>query len=128
MAVILPDYKFYVFLRSDLDSMNTGKAAAQVSHAASDFAAKCMHTDEYKAWCEDRTFGTAIVKDGGNLKNLPRLEEFNILGSGMIHDPSYPIRDGKVTHLIPLDTCYWLFTDSSWPGVYEELYKYKLYD
>jgi hypothetical protein len=27
----------------------------------------------------------------------------------VIHDPTYPITDGSVTHVIPLDTCAYIF-------------------
>ncbi len=31
------------------------------------------------------------------------------LPCGVVHDPTYPLADGDVTHLIPLDTCGWAF-------------------
>ena len=94
MSSISPksDPRLYVFLRSDLESMTVGKAAAQVSHAASQlawqFRSKTVpepFLELYRQWevsaVEEAAefgkiglnglsncagFGTAIVKDGGS--------------------------------------------------------------
>lgn len=84
----------YVWLRSDLASMNTGKACAQVAHAASQAAAliyrgkinsdqvrESYHDWEDAAQSEARKdskypitafqgFGTTIVLDGGTLEQM----------------------------------------------------------
>jgi hypothetical protein len=35
-------------------------------------------------------------------------EKLNYI-AGIIHDPTYPLRDGMITHLIPLDTMGFVF-------------------
>lgn len=140
-------YKLFVFIRSDLESMTPGKAAAQVAHAASQVAYRAKKStdhdfiDEYDLWensalpagvsasgSEYAGFGTTIVLDGGGLEDLdrridPELEKLGlpspdpeffslgVLASGIVKDPSYPIRDGLVTHGIDIRTCFWIFDD-----------------
>jgi len=41
------------------------------------------------------------------LENIARLNLPVV--AGWVHDPTYPIRDGEVTHLIPLNTCAFVF-------------------
>jgi peptidyl-tRNA hydrolase len=134
-------YKLYVFLRSDLESLTPGKAAAQVAHAASQCADRYKHektagvkylAEFYKEWCGDRGFGTTIVLDAGtfdrqdilcvspNAQNVD-ISRFSIgddiytdnicINGSMVTDTSYPLRDGKVTHELQLHTCYWAFLD-----------------
>lgn len=142
--------KLFVFLRSDLESMSAGKACAQVAHAASQAAwtVKCRQLDTdldlaYESWeATARGFGTTIVLDGGSLETrglaskpweveavtLEKTIKDVGLASGIVHDPSYPVRDGGVTHLIPLDTCFWIFGDpDDDPALATFLSNYSLY-
>lgn len=123
----------YILMRSDMASLNPGKAMAQATHAANECVflirkwAKAAEEkgknyqkyDHFKkmqkmleSWEEDRGFGTCIVLDIGSEANL---QEFVAaagtagLRAGITHDPSYPVRDGDVTHLIPVDTCGFVF-------------------
>lgn len=125
-------YKLYVFARSDLDSMTPGKLAAQVAHAASQAARDAYASGEsslaavaYSEWEKSANgFGTTIVKDGESLGDIvyteavagnlvpTALDYADPLMTGVVHDPSYPVRDGEHIHLIPLDTCYWAFEDT----------------
>lgn len=128
----------YVWIRSDLESMNTGKACAQVAHAASQ-AAHLMHggfatkkqNESYKKWensAEDEGktlgisssftygFGTTIVLDGGSgneledvYNNLRNIPKTFVELCGKIVDPSYPVRDGSQTWTVPATTCVWAF-------------------
>lgn len=112
--------------------MTVGKACAQVAHAASQCARDIGHMDYYQKWeresYEDDQifddsmtgFGTTIVLDGGSFKDdgTDGPPEYiksalnNDEGSyGTVLDVTYPIRDRKKTHLIPLVTCYWIFVD-----------------
>lgn len=121
MAFDIPPPILYILMRTDLDSLNPGKAMAQACHAAN--CAVSHASGHILSEWQDQTpqdFGTTIVLDGGTIENIRALiDEIDAKGSldvstqtytGVIHDPTYPIRDGAVTHLIPLDTCGYVFT------------------
>lgn len=111
------DVRLYVLMRTDLASMNPGKACAQATHAAN----QCVYAirkggDPWlrsllAAWEEDRGFGTCIVLASNGRDMVKRVQRMNGLGihAGIAHDPSYPLKDGGVLHLIPLDTCAYVF-------------------
>lgn len=126
--------KLYILMRSDLESMNAGKAIAQGAHAAHVFArtmnlqkqamtelqasdpANIMARalDNFREWetQAEQGYGTVITLDagtGGNMEYLCRSAEKHDIVAGIVTDPTYPIKDGKVTHLIPLNTCGWIF-------------------
>ena len=127
----------YILMRTDLESMNPGKAVAQGVHAGHQF----VHTVEL---CRDEIAGVAI--DGGpedrapeKYQNIKMYDHWSTrtdagfgtticldvdddilhrvvdagktmgMFAGVTHDPSYPLRDGAVTHFIPLDTCGYIF-------------------
>jgi peptidyl-tRNA hydrolase len=108
----------YILMRTDMASMNPGKAVAQGSHATNLFENAMKHGTRsdlqkqmFEHWKGDRGFGTAITLsvDGSQLqqKLLAAAQEGYV--TGVCHDPTYPLRDGSVTHLIPLDTCGYVF-------------------
>ena len=144
MPMNLPDPKqpyLYILMRSDLDSLNTGKAVAQGAHAANQFSYD-MHqlqdaipddsdimtgplaTPEndrlrllFEQW-ESSTpqgFGVTICLDviGYQLPLVVEAAKRMNCAAGVTHDPSYPLLDGKVLHLLPLDTCGYVFGDKS---------------
>ena len=121
----------YILIRNDLDSMNMGKAAAQASHASNAFVQR-FHEEAQKNtlnctsrfslthevfynWqnTTDQGFGTVLVLEA----NIEKIREVtsNMYNSGylaeIVHDPTYPIKDGFVTHRIPLDTCAYVFVE-----------------
>lgn len=138
------DFRLYILSRTDMDSMNPGKAVAQGAHAANQFVYN-------HAWRPDRTqaagieewersafeetyasykareasgdlrpgerppepggFGVTICLgvDEGQLRGAVSMAKLAGFPAGITHDPSYPIRDGQVTHLIPLDTGGYIF-------------------
>lgn len=113
------EYALHIIMRNDVESLNPGKAMAQASHAYGAlkkhirFAIKLQ--EEYLSWLEQtpQEFGTTIVKAGnyGAINRvLAKSERFypNVL-SGWVLDPTYPVRDGAITHLIPLETCAYFF-------------------
>lgn len=131
MAEVKKHPVFYLIMRGDLDSMNAGKAMAQATHAMAHCELKMSKMRPqspirklYEQWKKETNqgFGTALVLDG-TPEQFDRAVEMveqdggrSIIGYdpfmfGTLHDPSYPLRDGKVTHLIPLDTCCWAFCD-----------------
>lgn len=125
----------YILMRTDLDSLNDypGKAVAQGSHATSLFEKRCVaieaETFACAGICElfrewngqsvgnglSRGFGTTITKGAANASEIKRLvdeaERTNGVIGGVMEDPSYPVRDGSMTHLIPLVSCGYLFGD-----------------
>ncbi len=103
----------YILMRTDLDSMNPGKAMAQASHASNQFVAtlpKDAH-DIYDEWLQCNGFGTVLVLGVNEAQMRTSVAVANALDlvSDVVHDPTYPLRDGDSTHLIPLDTCAFVF-------------------
>ena len=126
----------YILMRSDLDSLNPGKAVAQGAHAANQCAfmmRKLADTTDDDAtdqeskrnrrslrlWRQWETstrqgFGVTICLDVPNdttLRSVVDAAQSMGLSAGVTHDPSYPLLDGRFLHLIPLDTCGYVFGD-----------------
>jgi hypothetical protein len=123
----------YILMRNDLASLNSGKAMAQAVHAGnaveSHFelemqiaSASSNPVEKEKAselsaafhhWKRQTSqgFGTTIVLGGSMAKIKTDIEwlKRNDFLAGVVHDPTYPLQDGSVTHLIPLDTCAYVF-------------------
>lgn len=57
------DLRLYILMRNDLESMSTGRAAAQASHAANAFIYKFGKRKNVQEWQKQTSqgFGTAIV-------------------------------------------------------------------
>jgi peptidyl-tRNA hydrolase len=105
----------YILMRNDMDSMNPGKAMAQASHASNQFVAtlpKDAH-DIYNEWLQCNGFGTVLVLEVTEAQMRTSVAVANALDlvSGVVHDPTYPLRDGDTTHFIPVDTCAFIFGD-----------------
>lgn len=103
----------YILMRTDLDSMNPGKAMAQAIHASNQFVAtlpKDAH-DIYNEWLQCNGFGTVLVLGVTEVQMRTSVAVANALDlvSDVVHDPTYPLRDGDSTHFIPLDTCAFVF-------------------
>lgn len=109
----------YLLMRTDMKSMNPGKAMAQAHHAGTDFMmnGRVTGTEEGDAlleeWMGPGTFGyvyvlSAVEKD---LKGIEACISGNEIDKyyGQVCDRTYPIRDGEVTHYLPTITCAWLF-------------------
>lgn len=114
----------YVLARNDLDSLNPGKLAAQVNHAGTKFVYDAFKNDiddskteldiMFKSWIESANgFGTCIVLEApiDKIEGLDKNPLFppSTTMIGVVKDPSYPVRDGAITHLIPLTTCAYVF-------------------
>lgn len=107
----------YILMRTDLSSMNPGKGMAQAAHAANAFmrqAPTALNLTESVSDWENATsqgFGTTIVL-GGNIKKIEdtvkTAKSFGLIAD-LVRDPSYPVRDGEVIHLIDLITCAYVF-------------------
>ena len=103
----------YILMRNDMDSMNPGKAMAQASHASNQFVAT-LPTDAYdiyNEWLQCNGFGTVLVLEvtEAQMRTSVAVADALDLVSGIVHDPTYPLRDGASTHFIPVDTCAFVF-------------------
>lgn len=114
----------YILIRNDLESMNPGKAMAQASHASNAFARhmnrKLTDDDDKKLYVKwenetEQGFGTVFVLAVNESQMRTAAEIADTLGyiSGVVHDPTYPLRDGDFCHSIPLDTCAYVFGDKN---------------
>lgn len=111
----MTEVRLYVLMRTELQSMNPGKACAQAAHAANQcvFEARELGGNAtailLAKWegQSGRGFGTTITLGVNETVMRERISLAKMAGlhAGIVHDPSYPIRDGEVTHLLPLDTC-----------------------
>jgi hypothetical protein len=111
----------YILMRTDMASLNPGKAVAQGTHATNLFERdiRVLRKDfpnapnvlAYDAWTADRGFGTAITLsvNGTQLETLTaQAVEMGCI-SGLCTDPTYPLRDGDVVHLLNINTCSYIF-------------------
>lgn len=108
----------YILMRTDLDSMNPGKAMAQANHAYGAMK-KAVRSNTvlqplYHKWIDqtEQEFGTTLVLGGSEAKIENALSKagypYDVI-AGWVHDPSYPITDGAVVHHLPLNTCAFVF-------------------
>lgn len=119
------DLRFYVLMRTDMISMNAGKGHAQSAHAQ-----KAADTDiiknqvfgadrrtQYAIWeaMTPQGFGTTITLsvNAQQMYGVVSLMKAAGIPAGIVHDPTYPLVDGDVVHLIPVDTCGYVFGDKS---------------
>lgn len=125
----------FILMRDELNSFSSGKKMAQAAHAGNAFETAFeaeMHkarlenkldhsnptkeTDLYTSFWEWKRqtlqgFGTTIVLGASMAQIRTDVECLGRAGflTEIIHDPTYPLVDGSVTHLIPLDTCAYVF-------------------
>lgn len=122
----------YILMRTDMASMNSGKAQAQAAHAANVF----MHRhgpreiEGYAQWTGDENVfgfpeeepdsliqskgaGTTITLAVGSereLREIVMAAREDGFAAALYEDKTYPVRDGAVTHLIPVVTCGYVFS------------------
>ena len=114
-----PEVYMYILMRTDLASMNPGKAVAQGAHAANACVAAARTSDDKKlrddlaAWeaQTEQSFGVTISLGTDEQRMRAAVKMARALGmhAQVCHDPTYPLIDGQVCHLIPLDTCAYVF-------------------
>jgi peptidyl-tRNA hydrolase len=120
----LKDYRVYAIIRDDVRSLveDSGKPAAQAMHAQS-ASMKRVYCDKqwgeewanlYNDWLNQciGDFGTVIVLKAPIEDIYALSSNVNTIPCGLIHDPTFPILDGKVGTTMPLDTCAWMFGDA----------------
>lgn len=123
------DPALYIIMRTDMASLNPGKAMAQAAHASNafiwDYRERVFDAHSgvnlinlVEMWQNEtkQGFGTTIVLGGFMSDISDTLLEIEKMGipdniSGLVYDPTYPIRDGDVTHLIGIHTCAYVFCD-----------------
>lgn len=118
----------YILMRNDLASMVPGKGMAQSAHASSAFAedmklikVEIKLAELYKLWLatSDQGFGTVLTLGVNEVEMRATVKVVHALDADVvadiIHDPSYPLKDGDFTHYIPLDTCAYVFGDKNDP-------------
>ncbi len=112
------DSRLYILMRTDLASMNAGKGMAQAAHAANAFQKaagdEANGGGTYHEWFNQtpQGFGTTItlaMSGHAELYDMVSVAKGHGYLAGLVHDPSYPVRDGAVTHLLPIDTCGYIF-------------------
>ena len=119
------DATLYILMRDDMTSLRgvPGKGMAQAAHAANYFiSAMDYHPDMDMrrgaiGWaCQtEQQFGTTIVlavSDENQLTYVTDAARGMGFPTGVVIDPTYPVRDGAVTHLLPVKTCGSVFTPS----------------
>ena len=125
------DYVLYLFMRNDMSSLNAGKACAQAHHAACRLLQAFGTRNDVMKWQNQTSYGygtvlvfaadidtiQAICTSSGSRSALP---------SGLMHDPTYPVRDGQVTHLIPLVTCGYVLAPKDYAYIRQALDEYRL--
>lgn len=117
-----------ILMRKDLASMTGGRAAAQASHATSRFtciaeasispgsdAVPAEPIPGYSDWklSTNQNFGTAIVigVTGYELEYYNEFATREGYEAEVIIDPTYPLKDGDVYHLISIPTCGYIFVN-----------------
>lgn len=125
-----PKPYLYILMRNDLQSMNAGKAVAQGTHAANQMVYEARKNYGAKAqfdaidnptvttaytlgvWeSEANGFGTCITLsvDDKQMREAVAAAQNDGVHAGICHDPTYPLLDGKTLHLLPVDTCAYIF-------------------
>ena len=126
----------YILGRTDLESMNPGKLAAQASHASNAFRHEWGHESVwnaglYKMWHTQTTqgFGTVLVLgvNEEQMQTAVKVAHALNFACGIVHDPTYPVRDGECAHFIPLDTCGYVFGNKNDPMLKSLLGHFELY-
>ena len=112
----------FIFMKNDIDSLNPGKVAAQASHATSQLHETVNTNNEaFVQWCKEADhFGTAYVYgiESDRFEMILEImkaekKQLHIEYWGVVHDPTYPIKDGAHSFVIPFDTCFWVFVKDS---------------
>jgi peptidyl-tRNA hydrolase len=118
----------YVLMRTDVPDFVPGKAMAQANHAGTQFIGRALSRSakdygfeqQFLEWYgEARGFGTCIVLGVTHMQMITRTAIAHHLGlvADTIHDPTYPIRDGHLMQVIPVDTCAYVFGRKSRAGL-----------
>lgn len=118
----------YILMRNDMSSMNPGKAVAQGAHATNAFVSQIMQGWDndnisydqkalFMGWqgSTNQGFGVTICLEVDEVQLTRTVDFCRSAGyiAGIAHDPFYPVLDGKALHLLPVNTCGWVFGPKS---------------
>lgn len=136
----MSEIKLYILVRTDMESMNAGRTAAQCAHAANLFVKEIIDLQisigdddplikNFIEWESqtDQGYGTTIVLDGLSEEfiNMKMGLTENEFYSMWVVDPEYPIKDGNTVHLIPnVRTCAFFFAFDEDKGGLKDLELY----
>ena len=111
----------YVLMRNDVPDFVVGKAIAQANHAGTQFVGNALlrarkdptgFEKHFLEWYNEATgFGTCIILECSYMEMVARTATASGLGltSGIITDPTYPIRDGHCFKTLSIETCSYVF-------------------
>lgn len=134
----------YVLMRTDLDSLNSGKGMAQAHHCGSAFAKQMNDSffasegavnssaqDLFNEWQLETSqgFGTVLVLGvtEAQMNSAVKVAQALDFVAGVVHDPTYPLVDGDTVHFLPIDTCGYVFGDKNDPMLQAVVGNFKLH-
>lgn len=113
-----PPIACYLLMRTDLASLNAGKGMAQAHHAGTHLLYRSLKdkwsdADKHMltVWLEQGNgFGTVFTlgAEETEIKDALAIAKSHKMIFGTVRDPSYPLRDGGVTHSLSLETCAYI--------------------
>lgn len=123
----------YIIVDTEMASMTPGRVSAQTAHAhgvmEQYLSQKATVTSRaWSDWKSDRGFGTTIVLEPseymsfGAIKGALNLWD-HVLTVKSVVDPTYPLKDGKVIHYVPVETvlAVFLVDRNKCPDIIKEL-------
>ncbi len=100
-------YRLYILIRTDLPSMNPGRAMAQAAHAANQFIHEYGKQTAVRMWQQDaKGFGTTICLAATEAEISNIVKPASIWGycAGHVYDPTYKFElDKELAVLIDPD-------------------------
>lgn len=108
----------YVLMRTDVPDYFGPKAQAQSNHAGTKMIFDALSSGnmellaELTEWEQEAGgFGTCIVlhATAQQMRQAVSLAELLGVHAGIVHDPTFPVRDGDRYTTLPIDTCAYVF-------------------
>jgi peptidyl-tRNA hydrolase len=122
MAISRDTFVLYGLCRTDMDSLNPGKLAAQAMHAQRMADIELVEQKAYgpkwlaayRAWSKQSKQGygytlTLGVDGEEPLRAVTSFAKRAGFPAGVVLDDTYPLVDGKAVHFIPVYTVGWVF-------------------
>jgi len=112
----------YVITRTDLESLNNGKAQAHAHHAGTMMVfsiqskGKPLHKKWLKSWAKEANgAGTCIVLGGTDeaMKVAVARAQAAGLPAGVWRDPTFPSTTDRGVFLVPMDVSAWFLAPKS---------------
>jgi peptidyl-tRNA hydrolase len=106
-------------MRSDCPDLGGGKAVAQGSHASNAMVFEGRNKasisldqliDEWQSQTA-QGFGSCVTRicDNADMEQTVAFATLMGVHAGIVHDPTYPLRDGRKFHFLPVNTCAYVF-------------------